>query len=474
MWLGPAMVVGLQGNSNLWLVYGGKCYLVAQEHCREAIGEEALFGRPEVQEALKVFQEDKSSWEKKYQDLTGTRKPQEGDLDCEMVEDGMELDDDADEIFGDDDMGTVSLICVREENPPEDLFEKRFERGWHSDKDGNPFLVSFKAYGFRIPGVLSGPEFTFRSSWVLVNGRWFLLEDDVRWAQLENPQDVLPGGPTEVLITRFKTKSRKQQCLDSVPESVKQKRAKVHETFMTASKRKAQKALDKEIPYHLMSEDMKPAFQEAIDKEWASWCQYEAAAPLDADSSRKVIAETPERVLKSRYVLRNKNAGLVDGEGNSLPLKAKARLCVQGQFDPDCLTGEVKLDSPTVQHTTLLVFLHAVVSFGWLDQWKCGDISSAFLQGKPSEGPPLYMYQPKQGIPGANADQILVLKRPVYGRPDAPRAWYESLSGFIMKDLGYEKSILDPAFFIRRNQNGSPTSMIVIHVDDLMVAGEKT
>ena len=113
-----------------------------------------------------------------------------------------------------------------------------------------------------------------------------------------------------------------------------------------------------------------------------------------------------------------------------------------------------------------------VVSFGWLDGWYCGDISSAFLQGKPSEGNPLYMKQPAQGIPGVKPQQVFRLKRPVYGRPDAPRAWYESLSEFIIEDMGYERSIIDPALFVRRKSSGEPRSVIVIHVDDLMMAGE--
>lgn len=54
-WVGPAYVVGLQGNSSVWVTMGGTCYLVANEHCREAVGEEHLFGRPEIQEAMSVF-----------------------------------------------------------------------------------------------------------------------------------------------------------------------------------------------------------------------------------------------------------------------------------------------------------------------------------------------------------------------------------------------------------------------------------
>lgn len=67
-------------------------------------------------------------------------------------------------------------------------------------------------------------------------------------------------------------------------------------------------------------------------------------------------------------------------------------------------------------------------------------------------------------------DQILRLRRPVYGRPDAPRAWYEQISKFIMGDMGFERSILDPALFVHRDNQGNPNGMLVLHVDDLMVA----
>ena len=98
--------------------------------------------------------------------------------------------------------------------------------------------------------------------------------------------------------------------------------------------------------------------------------------------SEKVRNERKERILKSRYVFRNKNAGLVDEKGVSLPLRAKARLCVAGQNCPDCMSGEVRVDAPTVQHSSLTTFLHLVASLGWIEHWRSGDISSAFFREK--------------------------------------------------------------------------------------------
>ena len=59
----------------------------------------------------------------------------------------------------------------------------------------------------------------------------------------------------------------------------------------------------------------------------------------------------------------------------------------------------------------------------------------------------------------------------MYGRPDAPRAWYIALSEFIMDEMKYERSVIDPALFIRRDlETKEPVAMLVIHVDDVLVA----
>lgn len=74
--------MGLQGNSNIWVVFGGKCFLVAQEHCREAVGEENLNGRPEVQEAIGVFKGMIQGGDRNvYKDLTGQDGPADDTLD---------------------------------------------------------------------------------------------------------------------------------------------------------------------------------------------------------------------------------------------------------------------------------------------------------------------------------------------------------------------------------------------------------
>ena len=133
--------------------------------------------------------------------------------------------------------------------------------------------------------------------------------------------------------------------------------------------------------------------------------------------------------------------------GKAAPTKAKARLCAQGQNDPDCAAGLVKTDAPTVQRVSTMLFLQMVVNLGWVPNLMNGDISNAFLQGKPDLDSDLYMHQPQRGIPGMQPGQILRLMKPVYGRPDAPRAWFNELSSVFINELHYEQSSLDQALF---------------------------
>ena len=474
VWQGPGLVVGIQGQSNYWIVFGGRCFLVAQEHIREAIGEECLFGKPEVQQALALFKERrKKDQGVPYIDLTGQDTIADDDLDHPI-----EVDDEDMEMVEDPGLPVLG----RGTKPPQYVIDVEGQPGWRTTPEGYPMLVAHRSYAFRTPiGEHGVGRFPYRSTWGKHGSDWFLLENEVKWIDLDDPCDVVPGGPVPIMVVVFHPKTRKQICIDSVPECIKKQRVHMvngmddddddgNHVMAVVSKRKAQKALDKEIPFSKIPKEHMNAFLKAEEKEWQSWVDYDAVEVLSLTESQAVRRDHPERIIRSRYVYRDKNAGLLDEHGNKMAVKAKARLCVQGQNCPDCASGNVKLDAPTVQHSSLLMFLHLTVSWGWLEYWRNGDISSAFLQGAESKGPPLYMHPPDRGLPGIGHDQILRLKRPVYGRPDAPKAWYDQLAGFIVHEMGFEKSLIDPALFIHRGLDRKPDALVVLHVDDLMIS----
>lgn len=377
-WHGPATVVGIQGQSNAWLVFGGKCFLVAFEHCREAIGEEIIYSRPEVQEMLTLFRE-KNGRDVEYEDLTKQGPSDDVALDAPAIDAVV----DSDEEMLTEQQYHANPSRVRK--LPDHLLDMSREAGWHVDGLGNPVQTAYKAFAFRTPVPrFEASTFPFRTSWGLRDGKWRLFEEDVRWSLLEDSHELIPGGNVDILLSVFSSKNRKQHCEDDFPAVLKKQR--IHANYLTLSQRKAQRALDKEVPFSKIPEQERELYHAAEVKEWNSWLEYDAVSALSPEETKEVLESRPERVLKCRFVYRNKNAGLVDHEGKPLELKAKARLCVQGQNDPDCMSGEVKVDAPTVQHGSLLTFLHCVVSFGWVDHWRNGDVSSAFLQGEETQG----------------------------------------------------------------------------------------
>ena len=246
-WHGPALVVGAQGQSSLWVVFGGKCFLVAQEHCREAVGEEKLFGRPEVQEALSVFQKRGRT----YEDLRFPAAPPGHDLDCVP-----EMSVDSDEESAEGEVPPAPVDPKDARKLPDKLRSLVRARGWKLDKFGNPVQVSFGSFAFKVPmPKYPGENYPIRSTWARWDGNWYLIENEVCWSHLDDSVGLLPGGQAEILLTIFKPRTRRQICLDSVPACVKKARVGesisegVARVFTTLSRRKAQKALDKEIPF---------------------------------------------------------------------------------------------------------------------------------------------------------------------------------------------------------------------------------
>ena len=462
-WVGPGYVVGLQGT-NAWVACGGRCFLVAGEHLREAVGDEKHFGDPEVQKAIALFK--KLPREATYENLVGQEGPSHEDINMEDQPFAQDLTEEM-EVDGGDCQGL-----------PESVKHFVSKVGWHVDEYSNPVLVTHKAWAMRTPDSrYEGYRLPYRSTWARVDGEWKRLEREVKWAELENPHEVIPNGPAAILITVFQGRTRKEMCLEDVPVGMKRRKegdgAQVHavDQGKVVGKNKLKRMLEKEIPYDRIPEAERALYKAAEEKEWDSWLEYDSCEVLSPEESARVEREEQKRILPSRYVFRNKHAGLVDEFGKPLPVKAKARLCLQGHLCPDSMNGQVQVDSPTVERVSTLLFLHLVASYGWTKDWFVGDISNAFLQGAPLVGKaPMYMRPPKQGLRGVGAGQLLRLLKPVYGRPDAPRAWYDELARILCQELHFEKSFVDPAVFMLRNPTGKLVGLMIVHVDDVMVS----
>ncbi|CAE7552795.1 RE2 [Symbiodinium natans] len=453
---------GLSSDGISFDVPAGRCFLVAGEHLREAIGDEKQYGDPEVQKALALFK--KVPKEATYEDLLGQADPEPmGDLEDQPI--GRDLTED------------VEMDISDQAGLPEEYRSMVGYVGWYHDRFMNPVLVSHKTWALRTPEQKYSPEsFPYRSTWVRIGGEWKRIEHEVKWSELEDPNAIISGGPASLMVTVFQSRTRRERCLEDVPVALKKPRiessgSQVHAVMTKGAlgKNKLKRMLEKEVPYEKIPEHEKELYRAAEEKEWKSWCDFNSCEILSPEESARVEREKGDRILPSRYVYRNKHAGLLDDQGRPLPVKAKARLCLQGHLCPDSRSGEIQVDSPTIERVSTMIFLHQVISQGWMSDWFIGDISNAFLQGAPLQGKEMFMRQPRQGLKGMLPGQLLKLLKPVYGRPDAPRAWYNELARVLEEELHLQKCVTDQCLFTLRDDQNRVRGLLVIHVDDLML-----
>ncbi|GKD58139.1 putative ribonuclease H-like domain-containing protein, partial [Tanacetum coccineum] len=78
------------------------------------------------------------------------------------------------------------------------------------------------------------------------------------------------------------------------------------------------------------------------------------------------------------------------------------------------------------------------------------DIKSAFLYGTIEEE--VYVHQPPGLFDPAHPHKVYKAVKTLYGLYQAPRAWYETLSSFLLEN-GFKRGTIDKTSFIKKNKN---------------------
>ncbi|GJT40234.1 putative ribonuclease H-like domain-containing protein [Tanacetum coccineum] len=86
------------------------------------------------------------------------------------------------------------------------------------------------------------------------------------------------------------------------------------------------------------------------------------------------------------------------------------------------------------------------------------DVKSAFLYGKINEE--VYVSQPPGFIDPRNPKKVYKVVKALYGLHQAPRAWYATLSTFLLKN-GYRRGTIDKTLFIKKDKH----DIILVQVD---------
>nr|GEV84469.1 hypothetical protein [Tanacetum cinerariifolium] len=95
-------------------------------------------------------------------------------------------------------------------------------------------------------------------------------------------------------------------------------------------------------------------------------------------------------------------------------------------------------------------------------------VKSAFLHGKIDEE--VYVSQPPGFIDPKFLKKVYTVVKALYGLHQAPRAWYATLSNFLVKS-GYRRGIIDKTLFIKKDQKD--IMLVQVYVDDIIFGSTK-
>ncbi|GKD97527.1 putative ribonuclease H-like domain-containing protein [Tanacetum coccineum] len=96
------------------------------------------------------------------------------------------------------------------------------------------------------------------------------------------------------------------------------------------------------------------------------------------------------------------------------------------------------------------------------------DVKSAFLYEKIEEE--VYVCQPPGFEDPDFPDRVYKVEKALYGLHQAPRAWYETLSTYLL-DNGFQRGKIDKTLFIRRDKGD--ILLVQVYVDDIIFGSTK-
>eukprot|EP00971_Amphidinium_carterae_P351167 6491952-Amphidinium_carterae.1 len=207
-----------------------------------------------------------------------------------------------------------------------------------------------------------------------------------------------------------------------------------------------------EVDPSTLTEDEWKQFQPALESECANMIKVnQGLEPLSVEKSAKMMQKYPDRVIESRFHFRWKPVD--DAKG--IHCKPKVRLILRGFQDPD--VRELPSSVPAPSMASIQAVLAVIASYRW--EAFQSDFTQAFLQGKPVQRL-LLVRQPAQGVPGLKPQQLLLLKKEVYGSIAGPSQWRLSVTAEIKK-TGWQMTSADPCVFImKENTKPLPTGGI--------------
>ncbi|GKB26929.1 putative ribonuclease H-like domain-containing protein [Tanacetum coccineum] len=161
-----------------------------------------------------------------------------------------------------------------------------------------------------------------------------------------------------------------------------------------------------------------------------------------------------KRAIRTKWVYRNKK------DERGIVIRNKARLVAQGYTQEEGIDYD-EVFALVARIEAIRLFL-AYVSFKDFIVYQI-DVKSAFLYGKIEEE--VYVCQPPVFEDLEFPNRVYKIEKALYGLNQAPRAWYETLSTYLL-DNGFRRGIIDKTLFIKKVKGD--IILVQVYVDDII------
>ncbi|GJY84384.1 putative ribonuclease H-like domain-containing protein [Tanacetum coccineum] len=261
-----------------------------------------------------------------------------------------------------------------------------------------------------------------------------------------HPSTLILGDPQSAVQTRSKvTKSFRAHAFVSF---IQKQRRNNHKDFQHClfacflsqnEPKKISKALEDESWVDAMQEEL---LHFKIHKVW-------------------ILVDLPyeKKAIGTKWVYRNKK------DERGVVVRNKARLVAQGHRQEEGIDYD-EVFAHVARIESIRIFLAFASYMGFIVYQM--DVKSAFLYVKIDEE--VYVSQPPGFIDPKYPKKVYKVVKALYGLHQAPRAWYATLSTFLLK-IGYIRGTIDKTFFIKKDKHD--IILAQVYVDDIIFGSTK-
>ncbi|GJZ95097.1 putative ribonuclease H-like domain-containing protein [Tanacetum coccineum] len=163
--------------------------------------------------------------------------------------------------------------------------------------------------------------------------------------------------------------------------------------------------------------------------------------------------------IGTKWILKNKR------DARGIVVRNKARLVAQGHRQEEGIDYD-EVFAPVARIEAIRLFLAFASYLGFMVYQM--DVKSAFLYGRIDEE--VYVTQPKGFVDPQHPKKVYKVVKALYGLHQAPRAWYATLSTFLLKH-GYRRGTIDKTLFLKKHKRD--IILVQVYVDDIIFGSTK-